>query len=334
MHTLQQSLVSFVVPLFNGRRYIVETIDSVLQQTHQTLEIIIVDDGSTDGSPDYVSGAVDDSRVRIIEKAHSGIARTRNIGLDNVSPASDFVVFLDQDDVLATDMVESLLSVLSVRENAVGAYAVADYIDSNGAPFGDGYFAREMRTRQCARGFGLYPLAATADVTLAELFLRNHVYPPSSVLLRTWLVKAIGGCDTSYTVADDWDLMVKVLRFGPIVPFDEVRVGYRRHSSNASGDLQRNIRETRMVWSRTYFSSENTRRQRQSLQRSWRAAQWDKARRKLRMAASRQGPSGLGSRIIMAADGCAHAVLFCPLPWWRGVLRPPAPGQSSWNVDP
>jgi glycosyltransferase involved in cell wall biosynthesis len=88
-------LVSCIVPVFNGERYLAEALDSVLGQTYRALEVIVVDDGSTDGTPAVVRtfGA----RVRCVTQPNAGLAAARNRGL--AAATAELVAFLDADDL-------------------------------------------------------------------------------------------------------------------------------------------------------------------------------------------------------------------------------------------
>lgn len=86
---------SVVIPAYNARRHIVETVQSALGQTHGSLEVIVVDDGSTDGTADVLA-AIDDPRLRVIVKANEGCSKTRNAGIE--AARGEFVAFLDADD--------------------------------------------------------------------------------------------------------------------------------------------------------------------------------------------------------------------------------------------
>lgn len=327
MTPTQQPLVTFIVPLFNGKHFVVETLQSAMMQTYDRIEVIVVDDGSTDGSVEHIRTTIRDPRVTVIQKGHRGIAGTRNVGLQHSSPSSSFSIFLDQDDLLHPSMVSRLLATLEERADAAGAYAIADYVDGAGRPYEKGYFAAEMRTRTAVRDGGLRKLSPCDDVTLDELFVRNHVYPPSCVLLRTERVLDAGGCDESYEVADDWDLMLRVLRTGPLIPVDDILVGYRRHGSNASGNLARNIRETRMVWANTYFSQLNSNSQKKRLRSAWRAHQRRRAAEKIRGAIELAQQWRLPTAAGTALDALAHLLLVTPLPWWR------SPGTAAKRPD-
>ena len=107
-------LVSVIVPVYNVCSFLQEALDSVLEQTYRNLEIIVIDDGSTDGSEricdDY---ARRDGRIRLIHQDNKGLSAARNAGLNLMT--GDFVVFLDSDDAFDHDYINSMLKV-QVRE--------------------------------------------------------------------------------------------------------------------------------------------------------------------------------------------------------------------------
>ena len=174
-----------------------------------------------------------------------------------------------------------------------------------------------MRTRRGLVGRSLVALPPEADVRWPELFLSNQLYPPSAILLRKADVLASGGFDPSYEVADDWDLLIRLLRRGPLVPWDEVRVGYRRHAANASSNTERNVRETRAVWANTYFADANAAGDRALLRRYWRAHQRATSRRKRSDAIAMLGRRELGAALITMVDAGLHLLLGRPLLSWR-----------------
>lgn len=316
-----------IIPLFNGAAFIADTVRNVLGQTDPRVEVVIVDDGSSDDGVHVVRGLLGDSRITLIKKPHTGIANTRNAGLAWADSHSHYVLFLDQDDVIAPDLLEGLVCILDRRTDAVGAYAIADFIDHKGRPLSPGGFASAMRNRSALRGRALAKIPPTDDVEWPQLFLSNHLYPPSAVLLRREAVIGVGGLDSSYEVADDWDLMLRLLRGGPIVPWDEVRVGYRRHSANASSNTPRNVRETRAVWANTYFSAQNSRDDRAVLHRYWRAHQRASARRKLADARAQFRSGQFGRAVARAIDAFAHLVIPRPFRRWRTRRAIATPGD-------
>lgn len=105
------SKVSIIIPIYNVVDYASQTVDSAMRQTVTDIEIILVDDGSTDGSGalcDQFAGQ--DSRIKVIHKENGGLSSARNAGADIAS--GDFVLFLDGDDFLRDDAVERLLGVM------------------------------------------------------------------------------------------------------------------------------------------------------------------------------------------------------------------------------
>ncbi len=104
-------LVSIIVPVYSERPYLHEALDSVINQTYQDLEIIIIDDGSIDGSGEIADEyAEKDKRITVIHQENKGLATVRNVGLDMMS--GDTVVFFDSDDALMPDYVETMLNAM------------------------------------------------------------------------------------------------------------------------------------------------------------------------------------------------------------------------------
>jgi len=94
--------VSVILPVFNGQRYLAEAIESALAQTRPPLEILVVDDGSTDGSARVAQEAADrDGRIRCVSQSHAGIGAARNAGVGLAQ--GDYLAFLDADDVWAPE---------------------------------------------------------------------------------------------------------------------------------------------------------------------------------------------------------------------------------------
>lgn len=102
------TLVSIIVPVYNAQDYIQECVNSIVHQTYSNLEIVLVDDGSKDKSGAMCDDfSKSDSRIKVIHKINGGLANARNTGVD--CSTGSFIVFLDNDDVLAKDFVEYAL---------------------------------------------------------------------------------------------------------------------------------------------------------------------------------------------------------------------------------
>lgn len=104
--------VSVIVPVYNSAAYLQKSLDSILAQTFRDFELILVDDGSTDGSGVIADRCAErDGRVRVFHKPNSGVSRTRNYGLSRAS--GEFVTFIDSDDFVAEVFLEKLLELMT-----------------------------------------------------------------------------------------------------------------------------------------------------------------------------------------------------------------------------
>lgn len=108
------NLVSIVIPCYNGSSFILKTIQSVLNQSHTNIEIILVNDGSTDNSLELVQ-QLNDNRITIIDKQNSGVSDSRNIGVSKTK--GEYVLFIDADDLLSENFIGN--AILAIEKNEV-----------------------------------------------------------------------------------------------------------------------------------------------------------------------------------------------------------------------
>ena len=120
-------MISVVIPLFNKQDSIRSTIESVLAQSFRDFELIVVDDGSTDGSVDVVK-AINDPRIRLIEKQNGGVSSARNEGIRNAS--YEYVAFLDGDDLWDSDYLREIVHLIEVFPEA-GILGTSYFITEN-----------------------------------------------------------------------------------------------------------------------------------------------------------------------------------------------------------
>ncbi len=113
-------LLSIIMPVYNGEQYIKASIDSVLQQTYKNLELIVIDDGSTDKTPDILKEYQDmDARVKVFTQQNLGGQNARNLGLEKIS--GDYVAFVDADDHLCKDTYSQLIYALEKEEAQISS---------------------------------------------------------------------------------------------------------------------------------------------------------------------------------------------------------------------
>lgn len=124
--------ISVVMPVYNSRRFLPEAVKSVLVQSYDSFELILVDDCSTDGSGALIEElALSDSRIRIIKNRENlGVARTRNIGI--AAATGDYIALLDSDDIWTADKLQRQLSIAE-KENCDIVYCSYGFIDESGA---------------------------------------------------------------------------------------------------------------------------------------------------------------------------------------------------------
>src|SRR5581483_4193490 len=185
------SLVSVVIPSFNGARLLAEAVESVLAQTHPAVETIVVDDGSTDDTPALVARWGD--RIRYLRQANRGVCAARNAGL--AAARGVYVTFLDHDDRFTPEKLARQAAVLDAHPDAGVVYTGWRFIDAEGRPFPPVAWPRHE-----------------GDV-LAELVIANFVFL-GAVMVRRSLLAETGGFDEALRGAEDWELWLRLARHG------------------------------------------------------------------------------------------------------------------------
>jgi glycosyltransferase involved in cell wall biosynthesis len=223
-----RSLVSIVIPAYNAERYIGRTLRSALNQTYGNIEIIVVDDGSTDRTRHIVEGfTVEDSRVRLISTVNRGVARARNCGMENAR--GTYLAFLDADDLWHPSKIECQLQALNAHVSDptwAAVYAFSRTIDEEDRVVHNGRFI------EC-RGY-----------ILARHIAMNLVGNGSTLLVRLDAALAVGGYDSSYAAAgiggcEDLDFELKLAARYRIEAVRSFLVGYRVHEERMSSDRYR-----------------------------------------------------------------------------------------------
>jgi glycosyltransferase involved in cell wall biosynthesis len=239
--------VSIVVPVYNRRGIIGATIDSVRAQSLTDWELVVFDDGSTDGSADVVEEfASRDSRIRVRRGPNGGVASARSRGFAATDPRSEYVIFLDSDDLWLADSLEVLVAALRDRPDHVSAYGLASCIDADGNELPGDDLAAQMRKRTELRGGELVEIGADAPTTFAGLVHHNWVVTPGLHLIRRRVIDTVGMFDPAVDPADDWDFALRISRLGPIGLVNRVVLRWRRHPATLTEQSPR--------WRQAYFA--------------------------------------------------------------------------------
>jgi glycosyltransferase involved in cell wall biosynthesis len=191
--------VSIVIPAFNAEPYLAEAVESALAQTHTLIEVVVVDDGSDDRTPEVIRSFGE--RIRSARKANGGTASARNVGVRMAT--GEFVVFLDADDRLLPTYVERCLAHLA-------AHPGAGYVYTQERFFGD-----------------LDRMSDYPPFDSSRLALANFVNP-SALLRRTDVLSTL--YNEKQRTHEDWDFYLGLLKRGVTgVLLDESLKEYRRH---------------------------------------------------------------------------------------------------------
>ena len=215
---MNPSICTVVIPAYNAARHLEETVSSVLSSSGVSIELIIVDDGSTDSTPAILSLMASSNRgITVITTENAGVSSARNRGLSLVS--SPFICFLDADDRVTPNALATLCLALESNPEAVAVYGGVQYIDE-----------RSRRLSLSKRKFFKKP---EVTVTVASIMQRNFTDTPGAILFRTAAIKLAGGFDATLLYAEDWEIYIRVARLGPFVYCGEKVIDYRLHASSA-----------------------------------------------------------------------------------------------------
>jgi glycosyltransferase involved in cell wall biosynthesis len=221
----KQPLTSVVIPAYNAERFIERTLRSVCRQSFRNLEIIVVDDGSTDNTRVIAeSAASTDDRVRVVSVPHGGVAHARNSGIGEAT--GEFVAFLDADDLWHPTKIELQVAAMSGEHGEhqpAAVYALSRVIDTddrikrNGSGFVlNGYsFARHLYARPIGNG--------------SSILVRRETALAVGGFDAKWAARGIGGCE-------DLDFELKIAAKYPINAVGLYLVGYREYPGNMSSN--------------------------------------------------------------------------------------------------
>ncbi len=228
-------LVSVIIPAYNAQAFLRATLDSVLAQTYDRLEVIVVDDGSTDDTGAVVAAVkATDPRVRLITKTNGGVSSARNAGI--AAARGDYVAFLDADDIWHPEKIAAQIDVLrpAGRERYVAAFSLHLRIDADGRVAGK------------SRSWPFDEFSLPAHIVL------RPVGNGSSLIVRRDVAICAGGFDEDYVTrgaggCEDFDFELRIAAQYPIACVRKYHVGYRVYDGNMSSDspkMARAIHET------------------------------------------------------------------------------------------
>ena len=220
-------VVSVVMPVYNTQRYLARAIESILGQTLQEFELIIIDDGSTDRSKQILEAyARRDGRIRLISRENKGISYTRNEGVNLAQ--SELIAVMDSDDIAHSHRLEMQCEYMSRHADCVALGSRVELIDAEGNAI------REWSSE-----------IEHAEIESAHLDGRSGAMCNPVTIVRREALQGVGGYDEELAGAEDFDLFLKLGEIGLLHNLPMVLLKYRQHV-NSFGYDNRILQRQRM----------------------------------------------------------------------------------------
>ena len=218
--------VSIITPFLNAEPYLAQAIDSVRAQTVADWELILVDDGSSDGSAAIASAAATgDTRIRFLVNSgrNHGAAAARNYGIS--AAKADFVAFLDADDLFEPDKLEADLRAFEKSPEAAMVYGPTLW-----------WFPGSERNNWAERMGNLAGRLHAPPDLVGRVMLRQRGNVPCtcSILVRRDALNAVGGFEETFRLYEDQTLLVKLMLRYPVFVRNEPKSRYRQHAASTS----------------------------------------------------------------------------------------------------
>lgn len=206
------------MPAYNAERYIGQSIDSILAQSYQSWELVIVNDGSTDRTPQIIAGYTD-PRIKVFYQENGGEAVARNTALEHAS--GKFLAFLDADDLYLPQHLEETVTYLQAHPEVDGVYTDGYYIDENGRQL------KPLSTRR--RG------PFEGDI-FEEMVRASDVFgaPVCIVLRKDMISRNDLVFDTDIVIGPDWDFFIRYSQMAKFGFIRQITCEYRVHQTNIS----------------------------------------------------------------------------------------------------
>jgi glycosyltransferase involved in cell wall biosynthesis len=225
--------VTVVIPAYNAIRYLPETMDTVLNQTYQDFEVLVVNDGSTDETPNWVNQLSEkEPRVRMVSQSNQGLAGARTTGVTNAR--GKYVAFIDADDLWELTKLEKQVQSLESNPQAGLCYTWTALADSEGKATG-----RVIASH------------AEGDVW-QQLTEMNIVCCGSTPMIRRSCFDDVGLFARDISPSDDWDMWWRISAKYPFTVIKEPLIRYRQHPNNSSKKCEHMLETTRILIERNF----------------------------------------------------------------------------------
>lgn len=211
------SKISVIIPVYNGEKTLLETMQSVQEQTFSDFELIVINDGSTDKTLELLS-TVKDPRLKVFTYENGGLSVARNRGITHAS--GEFISFLDADDLWTPDKLELQLAALQKHPEAGVAYSWTCNMSEDGRTFHPG---------ACVTFEGN---------VYGELLLSNFIANGSNPLIRKQAIDSVGEFDPTFPPCADWDYWLRLAARWHFVVVSKLQILYRHSSGSMSAKVE------------------------------------------------------------------------------------------------
>jgi len=218
----KKPLISVIIPCYNSADTLAVTVKSVQQQSYRPLEVIIINDGSTDSSStlaDHLAASA--SNIKVLHIPNGGVSAARNLGAEVAQ--GEYLAFLDADDVWYPEKLTKQLAFFKQRKNLGVCYAKVRF------------------TSQAGESLQQYSSVAKKCLTAKDLLIENQLCTSSNIMCRKAVFQQIGGFDTRMNYAEDqeWLIRVALSQHWQISGVNEVLLDYRTQSNSLSSSLRK-----------------------------------------------------------------------------------------------
>ena len=209
---VQAARVSVLLPVWNGEAFLEAAVESILRQTLSSLELIIIDDGSTDASAAIAEKlACGDDRVRVLRREHQGLSAALNAGI--AAARGEYLARMDADDISVPHRLQKQVAYLDAHPSCVAAGAWIEVVDEAGRHLGLKTFVEKHEEISAALLQGVSPIA----------------HP--TVVVRRDVLRAAGGYDARRYPSEDLDLWFRLAERGELANLGETLLQHRRHKA-------------------------------------------------------------------------------------------------------
>lgn len=225
-------IISVVIPAYNAERTVLETVESVQKQTFSDIEIIVIDDGSTDRTVEIIQ-RIRDERLKICSYKNGGLPVARNRGISHAN--GEFISFIDADDLWTLDKLELQLAALQQHPEAGVAYSWTSY-------FIDG---------QEQSIFPYNPVFSEGNV-YDKLLVNNFVASGSNILARRKAIESVGEFEPTLKSCEDWDFYIRLAAKWHFVVVPKHQILYRQSLNTLTSKVEVMEKEALRVVERAY----------------------------------------------------------------------------------